>query len=248
MRKKLIAGNWKMNGSLVKNRGLLEVILPALVGISCDVVVFPPFPYLLQARELLGGSEVAIGAQNVSEYESGAYTGEVSATMLVDAGAQYVLVGHSERRTLFGDSSSVLVKKVLMSVKAGLIPVFCVGETLIDRQADNQFDVVKGQLSDFFAVVNELGLSDLVVAYEPVWAIGTGVVATAAQAQEMHAVIRECISLTFGSSMGSRLLYGGSVKPDSARELLSMQDIDGLLVGGASLSAFDFVEICQAAI
>lgn len=248
MRKKLIAGNWKMHGSLQRNAALLERLRLDATDFACDIAVCVPFPYLYQAQSALSGSSVAWGAQTVSEHGEGAYTGEVSAGMLREFGCSYVLVGHSERRLLNGESDLIVADKFAAAQAAGLMPVLCVGETLVERERGVTLEVVERQL---MAVVDRLGVQALlaaVLAYEPVWAIGTGVTASPAQAQEVHAAIRGRLSaIDVGIAAGVRVLYGGSVKPGNARELFAQPDIDGGLVGGAALVADDFLAICQAA-
>ena len=248
MRRKLVAGNWKMHGALQQNATLLERIKVGVADMVCDVVVCPPYPYLPQARSVLADSRVALGAQSLSEHASGAFTGEVSASMLVEFGCQYVLVGHSERRALCGETDVIVAMKFEAAFRAGLVPVLCVGETLIEREAGDTGVVVARQLS---AVLDRCGVSALagaVLAYEPVWAIGTGVTASPAQAQEVHAAIRAQVSvLDSAVASGLRILYGGSVKPQNAMELFGQADIDGGLIGGAALMADDFLKICIAA-
>jgi triosephosphate isomerase len=246
MRKKLVAGNWKMHGSLAENAALLAAIKPALAGI--DAVVCVPFPYLAQTQALLAGSSIAWGAQNVSEQAKGAFTGEVSAAMLLDFGCKYVIVGHSERRSLYGESDELVASKYKAAQAAGLIPILCVGESLEERESGVTEAVVARQLD---AVINATGvgsLSNAVVAYEPVWAIGTGKTASPEQAQAVHAFIRRKIAM-LDAGVAERLViqYGGSVKAANASELMAQPDIDGGLIGGASLVADDFVAICQAA-
>ncbi len=248
MRAKLVAGNWKMYGSLAANLKLLTHIKEAAAGLRCGAAVCVPFPYLEQARSALSGTSVAWGGQNVSEHEEGAYTGEVSAAMLQEFGCRYVLVGHSERRALFAESDSTVAAKFAQAQRAGLIPILCVGETLAEREDGVTAAVVTRQLD---AVLNDSGvaaLSRAVLAYEPVWAIGTGKTASPEQAQEVHALIRARVAQSAAAvAEGLQILYGGSVKPGNARELFAMPDIDGGLVGGASLVAEDFLAICAAA-
>ena len=248
MRRKLVAGNWKMNGSLSANGGLLADILAGLGDVPCEVMVCPPFPYLAQAQAVLSASPVGLGAQTLSEYPAGAFTGEVGAEMLREFGCRYVLVGHSERRSLFGESDAVVAAKLAAALAAGLVPVLCLGETLAEREAGQTEAVVSRQLQ---AVLDRLGvaaLSGVVLAYEPVWAIGTGLTATPAQAQAVHAHIRACLAAHDAAVAAEvRILYGGSVKPQNAQELFGQQDIDGGLIGGASLVAEDFLAICRAA-
>ena len=246
-RSKLVVGNWKMHGSLGENAALLQGVLAAPAAALAHAAVCVPFPYLAQARELLRGTPVAWGAQDVSEHARGAYTGEVSAAMLAEFGCRYALVGHSERRALFGESSATVASKAQAALTAGLTPIVCVGETLAEREAGATHAVVGAQLG---AVLDALGdqAGRVVLAYEPVWAIGTGKTATPEQAQDVHRHLR---SLVAGRSAelaaGLVILYGGSVKPDNAVALFGMADIDGGLIGGASLVAKDFVAIVQAA-
>ncbi len=248
MRKKLVAGNWKMHGSLQRNAALLAPIRAAAEGLGCDVVVFPSFPYLAQVQSLLAGSKVGWGAQTLSEHAAGAYTGEVAAAMLGEFGCGYALVGHSERRSLFGESDAVVAAKFAAAQSAGIRPVLCLGETLAEREAGQTLVVVGRQLA---AVIERVGIQAMgaaLLAYEPVWAIGTGVTASPAQAQEVHAAIRAQLAGLDAVVAGEvRILYGGSVKPEGARELFAQADIDGGLVGGAALVADDFLAICQAA-
>lgn len=248
MRKKLVAGNWKMNGSLRQNEVLLSDISAAVPGLTCEVAVFPPYPYLAQSQLALAGSGVALGAQSVSEYTQGAFTGEVSASMLAEFGCRYVLLGHSERRGLFGETDAVVAAKFEAAQKAGLIPVLCLGETLAERESGNTMAVVARQLSSVLDRSGVGAMVSAVVAYEPVWAIGTGMTASPAQAQEVHAAIRAQVAvLDVGVAEGLRILYGGSVKPQNAEELFGQADIDGGLIGGAALVADDFLKICLAA-
>ena len=247
MRRKLIAGNWKMNGSLAANALLLNGIRAGANGLSADLAVCVPAPYLPQAQAALSGSPVAWGAQDLSQHPSGAYTGEVSGTMLRDFDCRFVIVGHSERRSYHGETDAVVAGKTLQALAAGLTPIVCVGETLEEREAGKTGQVVTAQLS---AVIDALGaqLGQIVVAYEPVWAIGTGKTATPEMAREVHALLRALLAsadVTAGKQV--RLLYGGSMKPDNARELMAMADIDGGLIGGASLKAEDFLAIARSA-
>jgi triosephosphate isomerase len=248
MRKKLVAGNWKMHGSLQQNAALLERIKAGVSGLACDVAVCPPYPYLGQVQGLLSGSGVAWGAQSLSEHPVGAFTGEVSAAMLVEFACRYVLVGHSERRALYGETDAVVAAKFEAARQAGLVPVLCVGETLAEREAGLTGVVVARQVSAILDCSGVAAMASAVVAYEPVWAIGTGLTASPAQAQEVHAAIRAQIAaMDAGVAKGLRILYGGSVKPQNAKELFGQADIDGGLIGGAALVADDFLAICQAA-
>ncbi len=246
MRKKLVAGNWKMHGSLAENAALLGAIKPALQGIEAAVCV--PFPYLAQVQAALGGSSIAWGAQNLSEQAKGAFTGEVSAAMLVDFGCRYVIVGHSERRSLYGESDELVAKKYMAAQAAGLTPILCVGESLAEREAGVTESVVARQLDAVLDAAGVASLGKAVVAYEPVWAIGTGKTATPEQAQAVHAFIRSRIAaLDAAVAAGLVIQYGGSVKASNAAELFAQADIDGGLIGGASLVAEEFVAICRAA-
>ena len=245
MRRRIVVGNWKMNGDFGFNRELLEALTEAWNGVhAAEVAVCPPYPYLSAAAELLGHANIGLGAQNLSELANGAHTGDVSAEMLVDCGVKYVIVGHSERRADHGESSELVAKKFKRAVDNHLTPILCVGESLEERESDKTFDVISRQLQ---AVVNYCGLETLgkgIVAYEPIWAIGTGKSATPEMAQDVHSYIREVLGPE-GDQV--KILYGGSVKPETAEGLFSKPDIDGALVGGASLKAQDFVAICRAA-
>ena len=248
MRTKLVAGNWKMHGGLAANKALLEGVLAGLGACRAEVAVCVPFPYLAQAQATLSGSKLAWGAQTVSEHAQGAYTGEVSAAMLLEFGCRYVLVGHSERRAIYGESDAAVAAKFDAALKAGLTPVLCVGETLAEREAGITGEVVTRQLDAVIAKSGVEALARAVLAYEPVWAIGTGKTASPQQAQDVHALIRARVA-TGDKQVADKLqiLYGGSVKPNNAQELFAMPDIDGGLIGGAALVAADFLAICAAA-
>lgn len=249
MRGKLVAGNWKMNGNLASNQALLKSLIPLLRPISSvRCVVCVPYPYLAQTEHLLRGSGIAWGAQDVCEYDHGAYTGGVSAGMLADFGCRYVLVGHSERRTLFGDSDKAVALKFAAVIKAGLTPILCVGETLAERDAGVTEQVVARQMDAVMSQSGVAALRQAVMAYEPVWAIGTGKTATPDEAQAVHACIRGRVAdQDMQVADGLLLLYGGSVKAANAKQLFAMPDIDGGLIGGASLVADEFAAICRAA-
>ncbi len=246
MRKKLVAGNWKMHGSLAENAALLAAIKPALADIEAAVCV--PFPYLAQAQALLAGSSIRLGAQNLSEQSKGAFTGEVSATMLNDFGCKYVIVGHSERRSLYGESDALVASKFMAAQAAGLTPILCVGESLNERESGVTEAVVGRQLDAVIKLAGVASLAESVVAYEPVWAIGTGKTASPEQAQAVHAFIRNKLA-ALDAAVAAQLViqYGGSVKASNAAELMAQPDIDGGLIGGASLIADEFVAICRAA-
>lgn len=248
MRQPLVAGNWKMNGSLESTKELLAGIKAGIGEVTAaEVVVCPPHILIPEAQLQLAGSPVAWGGQNLSTETSGAFTGEISASMLLDHGCKYVIVGHSERRALYGEDDALVARKFAAARKAGLIPILCVGETLEEREQGVTQDVVGRQLG---AVIDREGveaLADAVVAYEPVWAIGTGKTATPDQAQDVHAFIRSRVaSHDAAVADGLRILYGGSMKPGNAVELIGQADIDGGLIGGAALKAEDFLAICKA--
>jgi triosephosphate isomerase len=249
MRKPLVAGNWKMHGSRADNATLLRALLDRLPPqAAAEVMVCPPFVYLQETSRFLKDSDVALGAQSLCAEAQGAFTGEVSGTMLLDVGCRYVLVGHSERRQSYGESDALVARKFVAAQASGLVPVLCVGETLEEREAGRTTEVVARQLDAVLAVSRVSAFGQAVIAYEPVWAIGTGRTATPEQAQEVHAMIRGRVAaLDAKIGVSVRILYGGSVKASNARELFSMADIDGGLVGGASLKADEFAQICVAA-
>jgi triosephosphate isomerase len=248
MRKKFVAGNWKMHGNLESNAKLLAGVKAGAAGVSCDIAVCVPFPYLAQAQSALVGSNVAWGAQNASEHAQGAFTGEISAGMLRDFGCRYVIVGHSERRALYGESDATVAAKFVAVQAVGLTPILCVGESLAEREAGQTQAVVSRQLAAVLDLAGVAALVKAVVAYEPVWAIGTGKTATPDQAQEVHAAIRAQVAALDGAvGAGLQILYGGSVKPQNAAELFAKTDIDGGLIGGAALVVDDFLAICRAA-
>ncbi len=237
-----------MNGSLAANSLLLAEIEADLGGIECDVAVCVPAPYFAQCEALLSGSAIALGAQDVSMHEAGAYTGEVSAAMLQEFACRYVIVGHSERRAYFNESNELVAQKTARALAGGLVPIVCVGETLVQREAGQTEDTIGQQIDAVLAIIAERDLSKLVVAYEPVWAIGTGKTATPEMAQEVHAMLRKRLSVKNAQAATEvRILYGGSMKPENAQELLAMTDIDGGLIGGAALNAADFLSIIRAA-
>ncbi len=247
MRISLIAGNWKMTGSLAANACLLDGIRAGAAGLSAELAVCVPAPYLAQAQAALAGSGVQWGAQDLSVHDSGAYTGEVSAAMLGDFGCRYVIVGHSERRSYHGESDELVAQKAVRALVSGLTPIVCVGETLAEREQGATDAVVIRQLKPVLAAVGA-NLANIVIAYEPVWAIGTGKTATPDMAQQVHELIRTTLAQADASAAAKvRILYGGSMKPDNAAELLAKPDIDGGLIGGASLKATDFLAIARAA-
>ena len=248
MRRKLVAGNWKMNGSLAANAALVAGIKEGLPAEVCDVAVCVPAPYLAQVQGAVAGSAVALGAQDMSAHASGAFTGEVSAAMLQEFGVQYVILGHSERRAYHGETDAAVAAKTVAALKAGLVPVVCVGETLEQREAGQTNEIVGGQLDVVLAALSVEEAARIVVAYEPVWAIGTGKTATPEMAQEVHAMLRARLGAKSAEAAAKvRVLYGGSMKPDNAADLLAMEDIDGGLIGGAALKATDFLAIIHAA-
>ena len=244
--KKLIAGNWKMNGASAANEALVKALLAGLSASSCDAAVCVPAPYLAQVQALLVGSQLALGAQDVSGHEAGAFTGEVSASMLREFGVRYAIVGHSERRQYHGETDAQVAEKARLALAGGITPIVCVGETLEQRESGHTEEVVKRQLA---AVVHANGhcISEIVVAYEPVWAIGTGKTASPEQAQQVHAVLRSQLKAATSQAGRVHILYGGSMNAANAAQLLAQPDIDGGLIGGASLKAADFLTIIAAA-
>lgn len=247
-RRPIVAGNWKMNLLVAEAEDLVKALISGLDGTEeADVVVAPPFPSLYPVGRLLRGSSMSLAAQNLHWEASGAYTGEVSASMLLDVGCKYVIIGHSERRQYFGESDATVNKRVRSALAAGLDPILCVGEVLEERKADRTWEVVGSQIRQGLAGVSREEAGRLVLAYEPVWAIGTGETATPEQAQEVHGQIRNLVRELYdeGLAQGIRIQYGGSVKPDNARGLMDKPDIDGALVGGASLKAEAFLGIVK---
>jgi len=248
MRQTLVAGNWKMNGSLESNQKLIEGIKAGVAsGVNAEVAVCPPAIYIPQVADLLAGTDISWGGQDLSQEASGAFTGQISASMLLDMKCKYVIVGHSERRTLNGESDELVAEKYAAALSAGLKPILCIGELLEERESGDTEAVVARQLD---AVIEKAGIQAIgegVIAYEPVWAIGTGKTATPQQAQDVHAFIRQRLAENDADVAEKvQILYGGSVKPDNASELFSMTDIDGGLIGGASLEADSFLGICSA--
>ena len=245
MKRKLIAGNWKMNGGLAQNQALVQAVLAGMPAQACSVAMCVPAPYLAQVAELVRGTAIDLGAQDVSAHEQGAYTGEVSVAMLKDFAARYVIVGHSERRQYHGKTDELVAQKAQRALSAGVTPIVCVGETLAQREAGQTEEVVKRQLA---AVVHLNGhcISEIALAYEPVWAIGTGKTASPEQAQAVHAVLRAQLRAATAHPERVAMLYGGSMNAANAASLLAMPDIDGGLIGGAALKAADFLSIIQA--
>ena len=253
MRRKLVAGNWKMNGSLAANDTLLRDLLRGMGEVhgapsACNVAVCAPAPYLAQCKQTLSASRIAWGAQDMSSHAVGAYTGEVSGAMLKEFGCHYVIVGHSERRAYHAETDAVVAQKTLLALANGLTPIVCVGETLEQREAGQTEQVVGSQIDAVLSVLAPADVKHIVIAYEPVWAIGTGKTATPAMAQDVHAFLRARIAVMHADAAASiAILYGGSMKPDNAKELMAMPDIDGGLIGGAALKATDFLAIVAAA-
>jgi triosephosphate isomerase len=248
MRQKIVAGNWKMHGSRAANAPLIEAIVATVTSERVGCVICPPHVYLHDAARALRGGAVALGAQDLCAEAGGAFTGEVSGAMLRDVGCAYTLVGHSERRTLFGESSALVARKLAAALGAGLIPILCVGEQLAEREAGRTEQIVATQLEAITQLSGIQPLGGAIIAYEPVWAIGTGRTATPEQAQEVHAFIRQRIGAEDAKiAAGLRILYGGSVKAANARDIFAMPDVDGGLIGGASLKADEFLAIVAAA-
>ena len=250
-RKVVIAGNWKMNKDAAAGRELVESLKPLVAGFTdADVVVCPPFTTLEAVVAAAAGSNIKVGAQNVHWAESGAFTGEISAEMLVSAGVEYVIIGHSERRQYFGETDATVNSRLKAALKAGLKPIVCVGETLAEREGGKTNDVIGRQLRDGLAGLTAADMANVIIAYEPVWAIGTGKTATPAIAEETHKFIRETVGALFGGATASalRIQYGGSMKPENARELVAQADIDGGLIGGAALKADSFAKLISEAL
>jgi len=249
MRRPIVAGNWKMNKTPSQARALLEELKPLVADAPCDVVVAPPFVCLERAAQTLAGSAIGLAAQNVHWEPSGAFTGEVSIEMLQDLGVRFVIIGHSERRQYFGETDETVNRRAKAVLAAGLTPIICVGEQLQERESGQTGAVVSRQVRGALAELSAAQVAGSIIAYEPVWAIGTGKVASTKQAQEVHALIRKLLGELYGAATADqvRIQYGGSMKPDNAAGLLAQPDIDGGLIGGASLKAADFAAICNAA-
>jgi len=246
MRKTIVAGNWKMNASKESVNKLVMGILSGMGDVSSEVVICAPFPYLSQVEALITHSQVRLGAQNLNTNMSGPFTGEVSADMIKDFGAQHVIVGHSERRSLYGETNTIVAEKVKTALDSDLIPLFCVGETLEQREAGETESVVAAQINTVVDLVGIDAFLNIVVAYEPVWAIGTGVTASPEQAQKAHAFIRQLLANNnYDVAQQAPILYGGSMNAANAKELIACADIDGGLIGGASLKPEDFLQICR---
>ena len=250
MRKNIVAGNWKMNKTLQEGLALATELNDALKGVSvnCDVVIGTPFVHLASVVSAIDTTKIGVAAQNCADKESGAYTGEISVSMIQSTGAAYVILGHSERRAYYGETAAILKTKVQLALKSGLTPIFCIGEVLSEREANVHFDVVKSQIADSLFELSAEDFGKIVLAYEPVWAIGTGVTASAAQAQEMHAFIRRTLTEKYVKEVADEcsILYGGSCNAGNAKELFSNPDVDGGLIGGASLKVADFKAIIDA--
>jgi triosephosphate isomerase (TIM) len=251
MRKKVIAGNWKMNNDLTESQNLITKLISGLSNqkLNCDVIICPPYTSLSEAGTLIKNTPVKLGAQNMFFEDNGAYTGEISAQMLKSVGCEYVIIGHSERRTIFKETNEMINKKIKKALEHGLKVIFCVGEKLEEREKSTTMQVIRSQVENGLKDISEESMAEIIVAYEPVWAIGTGRNATPQQAQEVHKFIRDFIANKFSSKTAGDLTiqYGGSVKADNASELLSQTDVDGALVGGACLKADSFIAIIKAA-
>jgi len=251
MRQMMVAGNWKMHGSVAFTRDMIQTLTATVtVNEAVTLLVCPPMLYLTQAIQAASNTSLSVGAQNCAQIQTtGAYTGEVSATMLADVGCQYVIIGHSERRALYGETDAVVAEKTKVALAAGVKPIVCVGETLAEREAGQAETIIATQLDAVSKVIGAAGWANAVIAYEPVWAIGTGKTATPAQAQEIHAFIRQHLAkLDAHMADAITILYGGSVKPDNAVAIFSQSDVDGGLIGGASLNSDDFAKIYAAAV
>lgn len=250
MRKKIVAGNWKMNTNLQEGVALAKDVNEALKGIApkCDVVVCVPFTHLALVNAVIDSTKLGLGAENCADQKSGAYTGEVSASMVASTGATYVILGHSERRQYYGETSAILKEKLGLALENNLTPIFCIGEVLEERDNNTHFDVVKAQIEEALFELSAEDFGKIILAYEPVWAIGTGKTATDDQAEEMHAFIRSVIAAKYGDAVAEEtsILYGGSCKPSNAAQLFAKPNVDGGLIGGASLKAADFMGIVTA--
>lgn len=250
MRKNIVAGNWKMNTTLAEGVGLAKDVNEALKGFTpnCDVIIAVPFTHLASVNAVIDSSKLGLGAENCADHKSGAYTGEVSAAMVASTGATYVILGHSERRQYYGETSEILKEKVALALDNNLTPIFCIGEVLEERENGSYLEVVKKQIEDALFDMSAADFSKLILAYEPVWAIGTGKTATDDQAEEMHAFIRKVIAGKYGSEIAENtsILYGGSCKPSNAPQLFAKPNVDGGLIGGASLDAESFMGIVKA--
>lgn len=250
MKKNIVAGNWKMNKSLQEGADLAKELQTALTGkkVNCDVIICTPFIHLASIHDMLDAKTVKLGAQNCADKASGAYTGEVSAAMVASTGAQYVILGHSERRAYYGETNAILKEKVKLALENRLSPIFCIGEVLAEREAGRQNEVVKTQIEEGLFDLSAEDFGKIILAYEPVWAIGTGKTATSEQAQEMHAFIRQTITEKYGAAVANEtsILYGGSANAGNAKELFSNPDVDGGLIGGASLKVDTFLPIIEA--
>jgi len=250
MRKNIVAGNWKMNKTLQEGIALAKDLNEVLAqkAVNCDVVICTPFIHLASVAAEIDQTKLGLGAENCADKKSGAYTGEVSASMVASTGAKYVILGHSERRQYYGETSETLKEKVLLSLENNLTPIFCIGEVLAEREAEKHFEVVNTQLKEALFSLSAEDFSKIVIAYEPVWAIGTGKTASSDQAQEIHAVIRQTIAEKYGKEVAENtsILYGGSCKASNAQELFAKPDVDGGLIGGAALNVEDFMGIIIA--
>ncbi|MDA3779433.1 MAG: triose-phosphate isomerase [Bacteroidales bacterium] len=250
MRKKIVAGNWKMNKNYNEGIDLVNQLKELKNSTPKDVqlIIAPPFIHLTEISKQLKGTNIKLAAQNCADNEKGAFTGEISAEMIKSTGAEYVIIGHSERRSLYSENNEILNKKTKLALQNQLQVIFCCGENLDERENNKQFEIVKSQLSEGILDLNETDISNIIVAYEPIWAIGTGKTASAEQAQEMHKYIRQLISEKYNQEIADNttILYGGSCKPENAKELFAKKDVDGGLIGGASLKAKDFTEISKS--
>lgn len=250
MRKNIVAGNWKMNTTLAEGVGLAKDVNEALKNFkaNCDVIIAVPFTHLASVNAVIDSNKLGLGAENCADHKSGAYTGEVSAAMVASTGATYVILGHSERRQYYGETSEILKEKVALALDNKLTPIFCIGEVLAERENGTYLEVVKKQIEDALFNLSAEDFSKLILAYEPVWAIGTGKTATDDQAEEMHAFIRSVIAKKYGNEVAENtsILYGGSCKPTNAPQLFAKPNVDGGLIGGASLDAESFMGIVKA--
>ena len=248
MRKHIVAGNWKMNTTPQEGLELALDIISQSQPSDVQLIIAPPYTHLWEISKVIEGTNIAIASQNIAKEDKGAYTGEIAAEMLTDIAVQYVIIGHSERRSYYGENSEILAQKTNKALQNNLLPIFCIGENLEEREQNIHFDIIKTQLEEGLFHLSKEEIRLVVIAYEPVWAIGTGKTATAEQAQEIHAYIRQLLQEKYNEDIAqnSSILYGGSCKPSNAKELFSQQDIDGGLIGGAALQAEDFIAIAQS--
>ena len=248
MRKNIVAGNWKMNTTIEEGKQLAKDIAEKFSGKNVELIIAPPFTHMDSVAQIIGNTNIELASQNVAKEDFGAYTGEIAAEMVKSIGAAYSIIGHSERRAYYGENNTILLAKVKKALSVNLKPIFCVGENLEERESGQYFEIIKKQLEEGLFELSDIEFSKIIIAYEPVWAIGTGVTASPEQAQEVHAFIRKMVAENYNTQISNDLsiLYGGSCNPKNAKELFSKEDIDGGLIGGAALKADDFIAISKS--